>query len=113
MSTTTRFASESGLSRRSFLRVSATAADGLIVSLYLNSRLLAEAPPAKIYPPDAFVHIQRDGTIVIQVNRLEFGQGRRQPVSGFREIHEEREHQQEGEHVPPARDKPVAQNRNG
>jgi isoquinoline 1-oxidoreductase beta subunit len=31
--------------------------------------------PAKKYPPDAFVHIRPDGTIVIQVNRLEFGQG--------------------------------------
>ena len=75
MATTTRFASESGLNRRSFQRVSATAAGGLIVSLYLDSRLLAQAAPAKIYPPDAFVHIQRGGTIVIQVNRLEFGQG--------------------------------------
>ena len=32
-------------------------------------------PPPKIYPPDAFVHIRPDGKIVIQVNRLEFGQG--------------------------------------
>ena len=31
--------------------------------------------PAKVYPPDAFVNIRPDGKIVIQVNRLEFGQG--------------------------------------
>ena len=67
------------LSRRNFLRVSATAAGGLLVSLYLHLPAEAQegnqAPPAKSYPPDAFVHIKPDGKIVIQVNRLEFGQG--------------------------------------
>jgi isoquinoline 1-oxidoreductase subunit beta len=67
---------ESGLTRRTFLHASATAAGGLIVSLYLDLPFLAQpAPPAKTYPPDAFVHIKPDGSIVIQVNRLEFGQG--------------------------------------
>jgi len=76
MSTTMMAAQEPGVSRRSFLRASAAAAGGLVVYLYFDSHSSAQqAPPAKVYPPDAFVHVKPDGTIVIQVNRLEFGQG--------------------------------------
>ncbi len=80
MSAAARTSSDFLLGRRAFLRASATAAGGLIVSLHLDLPVHAQeagqaAPAPKAYPPDAFVQIRPDGKIVIQVNRLEFGQG--------------------------------------
>ena len=63
------------INRRAFLQISAAAAGGLLVSIYADLPSGAQQPRPPAFPPDAFVHVRPDGTIVIQVNRLEFGQG--------------------------------------
>jgi isoquinoline 1-oxidoreductase beta subunit len=64
------------MNRRTFFRISAAATGGFLISMYFDLPVSAqEAAPAKIYPPDAFVHIKPNGEIVIMVNRVEVGQG--------------------------------------
>jgi isoquinoline 1-oxidoreductase beta subunit len=73
---TASISNHSTVSRRGFLKVSAAVTGGLFVSLHLDWPALAQqAPKPQVYPSDAFVHVRPDGKIVIQVNRLEFGQG--------------------------------------
>src|SRR5262250_2931958 len=75
MSTTT-ISRLPSVSRRTFLQVSYAAAGGLWVSLHLDRPAVAQqTPKPQVYPPDAFVQVRPDGKIIIQVNRLEFGQG--------------------------------------
>jgi isoquinoline 1-oxidoreductase beta subunit len=60
--------------RRTFLQICSAAAGGLLISIHSDVSS-AQQPSPPTFPPDAFVHVRPDGTIVIQVNRLEFGQG--------------------------------------
>ncbi|TPN22285.1 xanthine dehydrogenase family protein molybdopterin-binding subunit [Mesorhizobium sp. B2-3-3] len=63
------------LSRRTFLRASAVAAGGLLVSLHFDLPALAQNAEALPAPPDAYIHIKPDGRIVIAVRHIEMGQG--------------------------------------
>jgi isoquinoline 1-oxidoreductase subunit beta len=66
----------SAIDRRTFFRVSSAAVGGLFVSLHFEDPIAAQQPPAvMVFPPAAFVHVRPDDRVVIQINRLEFGQG--------------------------------------
>src|SRR6266851_8760821 len=56
------------------MQIGSAAVGGLLVSIH-SDMSSAQQPSPPTFPPDAFVHVRPDGTIVIQVNRLEFGQG--------------------------------------
>ena len=66
-----------GLSRRSFLRVSAAAGGGLLLAFRLPAapRAAAAPAPAADFAPNAFVRIAGDGRVTVIVNKSEMGQG--------------------------------------
>ena len=66
-----------GMSRRSFIKVSAVASGGLVLGFFMpGANKFARAADAKpVYAPNAFLRIAPDNTVTVAVNRLEFGQG--------------------------------------
>jgi isoquinoline 1-oxidoreductase beta subunit len=71
-------ASASGISRRGFMKAGAAAGSGLVLGFFMPGAgrwANAQQPAAKVYEPNAFLHIAPDNTVTVQVNRLEFGQG--------------------------------------
>src|SRR6266446_4886301 len=71
------------IKRRSFLRVSAAAGGGLLISLYLPEVFGADSNAGEPQPgmaalpfaPNAFVKIGSDETVTVVVNKSEKGQG--------------------------------------
>src|SRR5512142_1662909 len=68
-----------GVSRRGFLKSTATLSAGRVVAFCLPVGLrrafAQEGKPAAIVPPDAFVHIAPDNTVTILLKHSEMGQG--------------------------------------
>src|SRR5438034_4660071 len=62
------------LTRREFVEVGAAAGAGLVLGFYLPSRAASPASGTP-FAPNAFLEIERNGTIMISVIRSEMGQG--------------------------------------
>ena len=71
------FASERGVSRRTFLKVSAAAGGGLLIGFYVPAVRAAPATAAiaGAFAPNAFVRIGRDDTVTLIMPQVEMGQG--------------------------------------
>lgn len=66
------------LSRRSFLKFGSASGFALGIFSGASQAQQAAAPAGGLKPfeqPNAFLRVEPDGTVVVQVNRLEFGQG--------------------------------------
>lgn len=65
--------------RRNFLKGSAALVGGLVIGFYLPMKggraFAADAAPAQVFPPNAFIRIAPDDTITVVVNKSEMGQG--------------------------------------
>lgn len=67
---------EGGLSRRTFLRASAAAGGGLLLSINLPfSASKAMAADSGEFAPNAFIRIGRDGRVTFIMPQVEMGQG--------------------------------------
>jgi isoquinoline 1-oxidoreductase beta subunit len=63
------------VSRRTFLKVSAAAGGGLLVSFSLPAKMRGGAAAAAPFSPNAFVRIDRDGRVTLTMHQVEMGQG--------------------------------------
>jgi Aerobic-type carbon monoxide dehydrogenase, large subunit CoxL/CutL homologs len=68
--------SKGGISRRTFLKASAAAGGGLLLSFSLPALMRnAEAATANTFAPNAFIRIDRQGRVTLVVHQVEMGQG--------------------------------------
>ncbi|MGH8578187.1 MAG: molybdopterin cofactor-binding domain-containing protein, partial [Gammaproteobacteria bacterium] len=71
--------SEGGISRRVFLKASAAAGGGLLLSFSLPALMrnaeAAGTPTASTFAPNAFIRIDRQGRVTLVVHQVEMGQG--------------------------------------